>query len=202
MESEARQELADLVRWIHGKGWAPGTGGNFSSLLSRDPFRLLITSSGPDKGTVGPDDLLIVDEWGQIVKGEGAPSAETLLHVAIIQETEAEVVLHTHSIWNGLASLAKTPDYTISGFEMLKGLSGVTTHEHTERIPIFENSQDIPALSEKVRAVLRQRHDTHGVLLRGHGLYTWGHNSFVARRHLEVLEFLFELTGRVARMEH
>jgi methylthioribulose-1-phosphate dehydratase len=33
---------------------------------------------------------------------------------------------------------------------------------------------------------------THGFLIRGHGLYTWGKDVFSARRHVEIYEFLFE----------
>jgi len=36
----------------------------------------------------------------------------------------------------------------------------------------------------------------HGVLLSRHGLYTWGQSVAEARRHLEALEFLFEVEGR------
>ena len=37
----------------------------------------------------------------------------------------------------------------------------------------------------------------HGVLLSRHGLYTWGRTSVAeVRRHLEALEFLFEVEGR------
>ncbi len=196
-----RSELAELIREIHGRGWSPGTGGNYSRILSRDPLRILVTPSGIDKGQVTPECLLIVDEGGKVVEGELSASAETLLHVAIAQETDAQVILHTHSIWNTLASLTKGDALTITGLEMEKGLEGVKTHEHAEIIPIFENSQDIASLSEELRKVLRSRDNLHAVLLRGHGLYTWGRSIFEARRHLEILEFLFEVTVRRQGLE-
>lgn len=201
METEARNQLAELVRWVYAQGWSPGTGGNYSTLLSLEPFRLLITPSGADKGAVQPHDLLIVDVKGQVIEGHGSPSAETLLHVAIIQELGATTVLHSHSIWNTLASLTAADTYDLQGLEMLKGLSDVTSHEHLEQIPILNNSQDIPALSEQLRPILHARPNVHGFLLRGHGLYTWGHNMFEARRHLEIFEFLFELKVRHSRIE-
>ena len=36
-----------------------------------------------------------------------------------------------------------------------------------------------------------------GFLLRGHGLYTWGDDLAQARRHVEILEFLLETSGRM-----
>jgi methylthioribulose-1-phosphate dehydratase len=37
------------------------------------------------------------------------------------------------------------------------------------------------------------------VLIRGHGLYTWGRNIVEAERHVEALEFLLETIGRRER---
>jgi methylthioribulose-1-phosphate dehydratase len=80
---------------------------------------------------------------------------------------------------------------------MLKGLEGVRTHQHSEWVPILENDQDIPALARRVETVLEERPAIHGFLLRGHGLYTWGDDLAQARRHVEILEFLLETTGRM-----
>jgi methylthioribulose-1-phosphate dehydratase len=200
MDALLRSGLVDLIHLIHRRGWAPGTGGNFSRLVSRAPFRLLVTPSGVDKGTVQASDLLTVNEHGLPVEGSAKPSAETLLHVGVVESTGAQVVLHTHSIWNTLASVTPSPGapprFQISGFEMLKGLRGVTTHEHVEQLPILPNSQDLPKLRAELQATLLAHPQTHAVLIAGHGLYTWGSDLAEAQRHLEVLEFLFEVMLR------
>ena len=83
---------------------------------------------------------------------------------------------------------------------MLKGLDGVTTHEHREWLPILENDQDMARLRRAVAAVARATHpDAHGFLLRRHGLYTWGRDLAEAERHVEILEFLLEVIGRTGR---
>jgi methylthioribulose-1-phosphate dehydratase len=64
-------------------------------------------------------------------------------------------------------------------------------------VPVLENSQDYEALARELRATLERRPEAHGILLRRHGLYTWGRDVAEARRHVEVLEFLFEVAGRV-----
>jgi methylthioribulose-1-phosphate dehydratase len=79
---------------------------------------------------------------------------------------------------------------------MLKGLAGVTTHEHREWIPIFENDQDMARLAQQVGAMLAGRPDGHAFLLRRHGLYTWGATVAEAVRHVEIVEFLLESVGR------
>ena len=85
----------------------------------------------------------------------------------------------------------------IEGYEMLKGLSDVRTHEHREWLPIIENSQDMTALADRVGETLTQHKGAHGFLLRRHGLYTWGNDLAQAKRHVEVFEFLLETVGRM-----
>lgn len=161
-------------------------------------MRFVVTPSGVDKGEVTENSLIEVNDLGQVLDGQGKPSAETLLHVAIFEETDARVVLHTHSVWNTLVSLSREDSLELRDLEMLKGLSGIRSHEEVERIPILANSQNIPCLAESVRKALRVNPEIHGFLLRGHGLYTWGRDTAEARRHLEVLEFLFEIQARRA----
>lgn len=193
------KELCDAIAFVAAKGWAPGTGGNFSVRVGDKPLRLLVTASGIDKHEVTPADLLLVNRTGKALDGKSKPSAETLLHTAIARLTKAKCILHTHSVWNTVVS-KQTPGHTLelTGFEMLKGLAGVKTHEHVERIPVFENSQDIPALARKVSARISKEPKLHGFLLRGHGLYTWGSTVAEARRHVEIFEFLFESYGRLS----
>ena len=192
--------LADAGRDFYTRGWVLGTSGNFSAVLSRDPLRLVVTSSGAHKGTLLPADFLETDGDAQIVRGEGKPSAEVLLHLTLVRRRNAGAVLHTHSVWSTLLSelYAHRGGVLISSYEMLKGLSGVNSHEHSEWLPILENSQDMSALSRRVEEALDRYPTAHGFLLLRHGLYTWGENLSEARRHIEILEFLLEVVGRAA----
>lgn len=202
MTSESLEELAgriaELGRHAHHRGWVLGTSGNFSAVVSRQPLRLAITASGVDKGRLGPAQVLEIDGEGRAAGGSGRPSAETSLHLAVVRARGAGAVLHTHSPWSTLLSdvHAGAGGMAIQGYEMLKGLDGVTTHEHREWLPIVENTQDWTAGAVEVEELLRKRPDAHGLLIRRHGLYTWGRDFDEAVRHLEVLEFLLEVVGR------
>jgi methylthioribulose-1-phosphate dehydratase len=79
---------------------------------------------------------------------------------------------------------------------MLKGLEGVESHDHREWLPILENTQDWAPEAPRVEGMLAEHRGVHGFLIRRHGLYTWGRDIAGARRHMEVLEFLFEVMGR------
>jgi methylthioribulose-1-phosphate dehydratase len=125
-----------------------------------------------------------------------------LLHTTIARELGAGSVLHTHSVWSTVLSGAHAArgGIEIRGYEMLKGLEGVRTHEHREWLPILENSQDMTELSARVAKLLRENRAVHGFLLREHGLYTWGATVQEAKRHVEILEFLLEAVARASAM--
>ena len=192
-ESEA---LCATARWCYGRGWVPATSGNFSARVGR---RIVITPSGLDKGIVTHADLLEVDDGGSPVSGAGKPSAETGLHMVLYRaRPEAGAILHVHTVWNTLISgrYAGQGYLRLEGYEILKGLSGVATHEYVERVPILKNTQNYAELCRELAGALDAYPEAHGVLLSHHGLYTWGQSVAEARRHLEALEFLFEVEGR------
>ncbi|NJK59762.1 MAG: methylthioribulose 1-phosphate dehydratase [Oscillatoriales cyanobacterium SM2_1_8] len=183
-----RQELTAAIAALYARGYALGTGGNFSAVADREPLRLWMAPSGVDKGTVTAEDLILVDEDGHSTMGK--VSAEASLHRAIALATGAGAVLHTHSVLGTVLSMAHgSAGYIrLQGYEMLKGLAGITTHTAAVDLPIWPNSQDMEGLAARVTPHLATA--PWGFLLAGHGLYAWGRNVFEARRHVEVLEFL------------
>lgn len=192
-------EMAEAGREFYRRGWVLGTSGNFSMLLARKPLRICVTASGIEKGNLDETNFLELDDDAEILQGFGKPSAETLLHLTIYRfMPKARSILHTHSVWGTILSdhFFEQGAIYIDGYEMLKGLAGVKTHEHTEKVPIIENSQDYIALSHVIENVVRDNDGIHGIYLRRHGLYTWGESVAEARRHVEIFEFLFEVLGR------
>ena len=111
---------------------------------------------------------------------------------------EARAILHVHSVWSTLISgrFAATGYVTLEGYEIEKALSGVTTHKHEERVQILPNSQDYGVLAGQMTELLVRSPRLHAVLLSRHGVYTWGSSVAEAQRHLEALEFLFEVEWR------
>ena len=198
---EVAEGLAGVAKGFHARGWLLGTSGNLSAVVQREPLRLAMSPSGIDKGELTADQVLSIDENAQIISAHsGKPSDESLLHIRIVKERGAGAVLHTHSIWNTILSdlYASQGGVTIEGYEMLKGLQGVRTHEHTEWLPIIDNSQDMPTLADTVGRTLSEYKQAHGFLLRRHGLYSWGDTLAQAKRHIEILEFLLETMGRTS----
>lgn len=190
--------LCQLARGCAARGWVPATSGNFS-VRDAATGRIHISRSGLDKGLITPADLLELDAQGHVLSGDGKPSAETGLHVVIYRDRpKAHAIAHVHTTWNTLLSARceTAGQVDIQGYELLKALSGVATHEHRERVPVIANSQDYHMLARELEEALDRHSDAHGVFLSAHGLYTWGTSVAEARRHLEALEFLFEVEYR------
>jgi methylthioribulose-1-phosphate dehydratase len=192
--------LRECGRMFHRRGWSLGTSSNYSAVIRREPLELIVTASGKDKGRLGAEDFVRIGADGRPTSaGQPASSAETMLHVGLARRLDVGAVLHTHSVWSTVLSerFAHQGGIEIQGFEMLKGLQGVKTHEHREWVPIFDNTQDIPALARQVDGMLSGDGSAcHGYLIRRHGLYTWGRDLDEAIRHIEIFEFLFECLGR------
>jgi methylthioribulose-1-phosphate dehydratase len=191
--------LASIARSFHARGWLLGTSGNLSAVIQREPLRLAMSPSGVDKGELAPQQVLAIDENARVVSDHAVkPSDESPLHIRIVKERGAGAVLHTHSVWNTMLSDIYAGDggVNIEGYEMLKGLEGVRTHEHSEWLPIIKNSQNMPALADTIAETLSNHSAAHGFLVERHGLYSWGDNLAQAKRHVEILEFLLETLGR------
>lgn len=205
--------LAELGPLFYQRQWVPGTSGNFSVILRRNPLRIAITAGSVDKNSLSLQHILEVNAEGRMIGTKNkkrfepsgtaqspyAPSSESLLHLAIFKTTQCGAVLHTHSSWSAFISevYGDADNFFLEGYEMLKGLAGIHTHEHREWIPILKNIQDRKLLAGQIRAILLRQPDLHGVLIRKHGLYTWGKSLEEAKHHVEIFEFLFETVGRL-----
>ena len=104
-------------------------------------------------------------------------------------------MLHSHSIPATVLSRTHQANghITLEGWEMQKGLEGVTSHETSIKVPVVNNSQSMASLVDAFLPHLPCQ--SHGILVAGHGLYAWGTTLFDAERHLEILEFLLEVNS-------
>src|SRR6202041_3436071 len=194
----AAREIAEIAKGFYSRGWVFGTSGNLSAVVRWSPVHLAITASGFDKGSLRASRIVQIDAQERVVRGKYKPSAEAAIHLAIVQARGAGAVFHTHSACGTILSErhASQGNVELGGYEMMKGLEGVHTHEHIERLPILENSQNMKELAARIVDLLENQPEIHGLLLRKHGLYTWGATMQQAKRHVEILEFLMEVLVR------
>lgn len=193
-EKKQIQELQKLIQILHQKGQSPATSTNYS--ICNAEGEILISRSGVDKSQFQVTDFLKVDRAGKPLPDytHVKPSAETLIH-CFLYETFADVncVLHSHAIAPTILSglFASQEKMVFSGYEVIKGVRGQTTHDTSIELPIFANCQDMTAFCEGLRD--RQPElNNFGFLIAKHGLYAWGQDLAEAKRHLEVWTFLLE----------
>ncbi len=193
------RDLVEAGRWLYAQGMVPATSGNFSARVT--PDRYAITVSGRHKGHLTVADIMQVDAQGHSQDGR-RPSAETALHMQIYQRyPETAVILHHHSPYATLLSQLVSGEVVFADYEILKAFPDIDTHESVLRLPVFDNSQDIPELATRVAAYMDENSPIYGYLIKGHGLYTWGETMDDVLRHVEAFEFLCkcELMKRGAR---
>lgn len=189
----AAQSIVDAGRFLYDRGWSPATSSNYSARIDSD--HVAITVSGRHKGQLAAGDVMVVDLNGNPVQSNCKSSAETLLHTVLYQVfPDAGAVLHTHSVKATVLSRLIPPGKSLEleGYELQKAFAGVTSHEGRLSVPVFDNTQDIPALAEQTAEWFRVHPEQPGYLIRGHGLYTWGATMADCLRHVEAFEFLFE----------
>lgn len=188
-------KLMEAGRFIHAKGWVPATSGNFSARLADE--RIAITVSGRHKGHLSETDIMLINAEGHSLDGRKS-SAETLLHTALYRRyPEVGSVLHPHSPGSVLLSRVRGERVVLENWELLKALSGITTHQTRVVIPIFANDQDMTRLANVIDDYLDRHDPIPAYIIEGHGFYTWGATVEDALRHVEALEFLFDLEFRL-----
>ncbi|NJN75665.1 MAG: methylthioribulose 1-phosphate dehydratase [Synechococcaceae cyanobacterium RL_1_2] len=161
-----------------------------------DQGEIWISRSGVDKSKFQPEDFIKVDQDGQPYPEYQPvkPSAETLIHCYVYRHfPKVHCVLHIHSIAATILSGLFLAQQRIifSGYEVIKGIHGQTTHDTDLALPIFANDQDMKIFCNQLHD-RQQELGNYGFLMAKHGLYAWGDSIGAAKRHLEVWEFLLE----------
>lgn len=197
----AAQSIIDAGRFLYGQGWSPATSSNYSARI--DAEHLAITVSGRHKGRLRQEDVMVVGLDGNPVQSHCRSSAETLLHTVVYRQLPTVgAVLHTHSVKATVLSrlIPAGQALTLQGYELQKAFPGYDSHDCSLDIPVFDNTQDIPALAAETEAWLARNPGQPGYLIRGHGLYTWGDTMDDCLRHVEAFEFLLECELEMMRV--
>jgi L-fuculose-phosphate aldolase len=91
-----KSELIEIGRLLYRQKMVAGTDGNISVKLDDD--RIMITPSGFPKGSLKPEDLVIVDCNGKHLQGIQKASSETLMHLCIYKNRpEITACVHSHA---------------------------------------------------------------------------------------------------------
>ena len=104
----AGEEICEIGRRLHAKGFAAANDGNIS--LRLDGRRVLCTPTMVSKGFMRPSDLCIVDMEGNQLAGRRRRSSEILLHLTILSERpDVDGVVHCHPPHATAFAVAREP---------------------------------------------------------------------------------------------
>ena len=180
--------VANLQR-LYDYGMTTTSGGNIS--IKDGDGNIWITPSGVDKGTLRPDDIMMVKPDGEII-GKHRPSVELPFHSAVYKlRPDAKTVLHAHSpALVAFSLVGKCPDTSlIPGCEAICG-------------KVAFSKYDIPGsrtLGDIISAEFAKGADC--VMMENHGAVVCGESVEQAFARFETLDYIARIQIQAAGMK-
>ncbi len=156
-----RREVAETARRMEELGLSTSVSGNVSKRLGTSDSRELfaITPTGVPYGSLGVEDVVVVDLEVEPVQGTLPPSSESLMHIAIYEaRPDVGAVIHTHGVFGSVAAVAGLRIPPIID-EMVVTIGGA--------IEVAEYA--FPSSEELARNVQEALKDRNAVILSNHG---------------------------------
>ena len=193
MLDELKQKVYDANMMLIKYNLVILTWGNVSA-KSDDEKYIAIKPSGVDYEKLTPDDIVILDMNGNIIEGKLNPSTDTKTHLELYKAfSNIKGICHTHS--NFATSFAQAG-------KKIKALG--TTHADyfygdipcTRALTKEEVENDYEKNTGKVIIETFNSLDYNkiqGVLVKNHGVFTWGNSTIDAVNNALVLEELAKM---------
>lgn len=179
-ELKLRNDICEVGRRMYEKNFVAATDGNISVRLG--PGRFLCTPSGVSKGFMTPEDILMADDQGNKIAGQGKVTTEFFTHLAAYEErADINAVCHAHP--------PKAVGFTLAGRslaehvlpEVVMSLGGIPTARYATPGTMEGNAV--------VRELIRQ---CDAILLDRHGSITVGADIYDAYHKMERIEHAAE----------
>lgn len=170
-EARVRCELTRIAHLLYERGYNVSIDGNLSYRL--EAGEILMTPSGSHLGFVRPEDFVVVDTEGQLLRGTARPTSEYRLHVELYRARPGiRSVVHAHSPYAVAASLA--------------GVDLQQTYITAAPIPTTEYAR---ISSDQSPAVVMPYADAYNwAILPRHGTVAWAETPWDAFLRIEGLE--------------
>lgn len=170
-----RAAVIGVCRRLDARGLVAGAEGNVSARLGT---RVLVTPAGARKGRLRARDLVSVTLNGVVARGEGVPSSELAVHLAVYRaRPDVRAVVHAHPVAATAFAVARRPLPS----DALAELTGVLGP-----VPLVRYSQ--PGSRKLAAAVARALRTADAALLANHGVVTVGTDLDKALNLMESLE--------------
>ncbi len=177
LDRKRHAELSHFARELHARGWVANHDGNLS--LRDADGRFLATPTAWSKRLVEPEDLLVVDRRGKILRGKRRLFSEWQLHRAVYDaRPDVRAVIHAHPPTASGFALAGAELGPVAAAEI-----AVSLGEHIPTVPFA-----MPGSEELERSVAAQAERFDVFLLARHGVLAMGDDLEMAYLRLELVE--------------
>ena len=179
---EQRAELVHAARRLDEIGGFTATDGNLSARISSNSF--WISPAGVEKGEIVEDDFVQIDENGRKLSGQGEPSSEWAVHLAVYREREDIcAILHTHTPHlTAFAAAHKIPDTALLA-EAEFAIGGICLVPYA-----------LPSSTALAEQIIFCGGNPGVYLLENHGAIAVGKTAKEALHRMERAEFLAKVT--------
>ena len=172
------------------QGLVKYTWGN-ASAIDRESGLFVIKPSGIDYETMKPSDMVVMDLDGNVVEGDFRPSSDTATHAVLYKHyQEIGGIVHTHSTWAtiwaqaGLDLPAMGTTHADTFYGSVPCARFLTQEEIDRGYEAETGNVIIETFKKRGLDILA----IPGVLLHGHGPFTWGKNVKSAVMNSVVLD--------------
>ncbi|MCK6206440.1 L-ribulose-5-phosphate 4-epimerase [Bacillus infantis] len=200
LKEEVYQANLDLPKY----GLVKHTWGN-ASAIDRETGLFAIKPSGVDYETMKPSDMVILDLNGNVVEGELRPSSDTATH-AVLYKHYGEIggIVHTHSTWATIWAQAglDVPPMGTTHADTFYGSVPCARHLTQEEIDRGYEAETGKVIIETFQERGLDILAVPGVLLHGHGPFTWGKDAKAAVLNSVVLDEVAKMNLFTRELNH
>ncbi|MGG0486342.1 L-ribulose-5-phosphate 4-epimerase [Priestia aryabhattai] len=186
LKEEVFQANLDLPK----HGLVKYTWGNVSA-VDRDSGLFVIKPSGVTYEKMTAQDMVVVDLDGRVVEGKLNPSSDTLTHAVLYKHyPQIGGIAHTHSTWAtiwaqaGLDVQAMGTTHADTFYGSVPCARFLTEKEVSDGYEVETGKVIIETFEKRGLDVLA----VPGILLQGHGPFTWGKDAKTAVMNSVVLD--------------
>ena len=176
LERKLRKEICDIGEMIYKRGFVSANDGNISAKICENEF--LITPTNVSKGAMKPWMIVKTDADGNIIKGRSKISSEHKMHLRVYKENnKVNAVVHAHP--------QCATSFAIAGEKLDKALL-------TEAVvligivPVADFA--MPGTEEVPDSIAPFCKKYNAVMMKNHGVLTWGKDLKQAHFRMEAVE--------------
>lgn len=190
MLEQLKEEVYHANLELPDRGLIKYTWGNVSA-FDKETGYFVIKPSGVDYESMTAEDMVVVDLENNVIEGKYKPSSDTPTH-AVLYKAYPDIggIVHTHSTWATIWAQAglDIPAMGTTQADTFYGAIPCARYLTQEEIDAGYEHETGKVIVETFRNRSLNPVDVPGVLLHGHGPFTWGKDAKTAVMNAVVLD--------------